>query len=122
MITQGDWKAGLTPFGFCVLAGDICTAVAERYFDRKPTATELRELHDNARLIAAAPRTKRERDKLLEACKAMVKLTLDQTALELDKRGQIDDLCSALTVCTTQFNSQAVKNANIAIAEAESEA
>ena len=68
----------------------------------------------NARLIAAAP-------DLLEACKALIKLMLDQTALDLDKQGQIDDLTSALTVCTAQFNSTATEQAKQAIAKAESE-
>ncbi|KKM85890.1 hypothetical protein LCGC14_1284570 [marine sediment metagenome] len=54
MITQGKWEAIETPFGFCISAGPACTAIAERYFDREPTATELNELHDNARLMAEA--------------------------------------------------------------------
>ena len=66
----------------------------------------------NARLIAAAP-------ELLEALKEMIKLTLDKTALKLYKQDQIDDLCSALTVCTSQFNSEATKKAEQAIANAE---
>jgi len=56
---------------------------------------------------------------LLAACKELIKLTLDQFALTLNKQGQIDDLCSALTVCTAQFNSAAAKQAMKAIAKAE---
>ena len=62
MITQEKWIAKITAFGFCILAGKTFIAVAERYFDRKPTTAELRELHANARLISAAP-------DLLDACK-----------------------------------------------------
>ena len=58
-------------------------------------------------------------DDLLAALKDVVKLTLDQTALDLDKQGQIDDLGTALTVCTAQFNSKAVKNALQLIAQIE---
>lgn len=53
--SQGTWIAKTTAFGFCILAGKAFSAVAERYFDRKPTTAELSELHANARLIAAAP-------------------------------------------------------------------
>ena len=63
MITQGKWEAELTAMGFCVLGGKHYSAIAERYFDRKPNKAELAELHSNAALIAAAP-------DLLEACKA----------------------------------------------------
>ena len=65
MIAKEKWIAKTTATGFCILAGKGFTAVAERHFDRKPTAAELSELHDNAHLLAAAP-------KLLEACKKLL--------------------------------------------------
>ena len=62
---QNEWKAELTAMGFCVLGGRTYTAIAERYFDRKPTKADLIELHANAKLIAAAP-------DLMAACKFLV--------------------------------------------------
>ncbi len=82
MITQGEWEAITTAYGFCVLAGPKCKSVAERYFDRKPTKAELQELHDNSRLVAAAP-------KLLAACKLFMKAINIEEDLELSLRTAI---------------------------------
>lgn len=41
----------------------------------------------------------------------LINLMLDKTALKLYKNKKVDDLCSALTVVTFQFNSKVTKNA-----------
>ena len=72
MRTKGNWDAQLTPFGFCILAGSAVKAVAERYFNYKPTKAELNELHANAHLISASP-------DLLEACEEAAHLITNHT-------------------------------------------
>jgi len=51
-ISPGKWISKLTPYGFCILAGDESLAIAERYFDRDPSDIELKVLHANADFIS----------------------------------------------------------------------
>lgn len=77
MFSRGEWIAKTTADGFCILAGKTFTAVAERYFDRKPTTAELSELHANARLIAASK-------ELLQVCYGLVKFCESKNRLNDD--------------------------------------
>ena len=94
MITQETWEAKTTPFGFCILAGRASTVVAERYFDRKPTTTELNELHDNAQLIATAP-------ELLKVCMKTHDLLLCLHVCNQDRQ-TADDLRNELNQIITK--------------------
>lgn len=78
--TPGDWRIGSTPMNdgsIAILAGDSRIALVDDYADastrlyHEPLPRE--QARANAELIAAAPRTKQERDMLLEALEPLVK-------------------------------------------------
>ncbi len=99
--TQGKWIAKLTATGFCILAGKVYKAIAERHFDDLPNKQDLAELHANARLIAAAP-------DLLDACLKYVELIAkasqsDRTPDEIGRNGHELDAIMAPAIAKAEI-------------------
>ncbi len=93
MITKGEWKI---------------TGVDKNYitsFDAQMVICKVSKTNlDNAHLIAAAPKTKRDRDALLAACNSAI-LWLHEEGPDIDA-GQLEDVLKAAIAAANAETTQ----------------